>query len=175
RRDQTLQLSEGMQWNRGRHNVRWGTDFRLQQANTHSTQNSRGTFTFTGARTAAVVDGVPVQGTGYDFADFLLGLPQSTSLQYGNLTYNFRGNSWSAFVLDDWRLRGNLTLNLGLQYEYASPYIETNNQIVNLDVSPGFTAAAPVLPGQVGPYSGAFPRGLVNPDRNNFAPRIGIA
>ena len=55
RRDQTLQLSEGMNWNRGRHNLRWGTDIRMQQTNTHSTQNSRGTFTFTGARTAAIV------------------------------------------------------------------------------------------------------------------------
>src|SRR5690606_10027072 len=108
RRDRTLQVSEGMTWNRGRHNLRWGADFRLQRTDTHSTQNSRGSFTFTGARTAAVVDGVPVQGTGYDFADFLLGLPQSTSLQYGDLTYRFRGGSWSAYIQDDWRFSGNL-------------------------------------------------------------------
>src|SRR6185436_4107528 len=126
-------------------------------------------------RTAAVVQGAPVQGTGYDFADFLMGLPQSTSLQYGNLTYNFRGGSWSSYFQDDWRLRGNLTVNLGLRYDYASPYIETNNQIVNLDVSPGFTAAVPVLPGGIGPYNGSFPRSLVKPDRNNVAPRVGIA
>ena len=175
RRDQTLQLSESMNWNRGRHNLRWGADLRFQRTDTHSTQNSRGTFTFTGARTAAVVDNLPVQGTGYDFADFLLGLPQSTSLQYGDLTYKFRGGSWSAFLQDDWRFRGNLTINLGLRYDYASPYTEANNRIVNLDVSPGFTAAVPVLPGEVGPYHGAFPKSLVKPDRNNLAPRVGIA
>src|SRR5262249_61959103 len=123
--DQTVQISDGTIWTSRPNNVRWGTDFRLQQTNTHSTQNSRGTFTFTGARTAAVLDGVPVQGTGYDFADFLLGLPQSTSLQYGNLTYNFRGNSWDVYIQDDWRLRGNLTINLGFRYDYASPYIQT--------------------------------------------------
>jgi hypothetical protein len=175
RRDQTMQFSEGMNWNRGRHNMRWGADFRIQRTDTHSTQNSRGTFTFTGARTAAIVEGSPVQGTGYDFADFLLGLPQSTSLQYGDLTYKFRGGSWGAFLQDDWRFRGNLTLNLGLRYDYASPYIELNNRIVNLDVSPAFTAAVPVLPGETGPYHGAFPRSLVKPDRNNLAPRVGIA
>jgi hypothetical protein len=175
RRDQTVQISDGMNWNRGRHNVRWGADFRLQQTNTHSTQNSRGSFTFTGARTAAFADGSPVQGTGYDFADFLLGLPQSTSLQYGNLTYNFRGTSWAVYIQDDWRLRGNLTINLGLRYDYASPYIETGNRIVNLDVAPGFTAVVPVLPGQSGLYHSAFPRSLVNPDRNNVSPRVGIA
>ena len=96
-------------------------------------------------------------------------------MQYGNLTYNFRGSSWDVFVQDDWRFRGNLTINLGLRYNYASPYTETNNQLVNLDVSPGFTAAVPVLPGQVGPYHGPFPKSLVKPDRNNFAPRVGIA
>jgi hypothetical protein len=175
RRDQTAQFSEGMIWNRGRHNVRWGGDYRIQWTNIHSTQNSRGTFTFTGARTASVVNGTPVQGTGYDLADFLLGLPQSTSLQYGNLTYNFRGSSWDVYVQDDWRFRGNLTFSLGLRYDYASPYIETQNQIVNLDVSPGFTAVVPVLPGQAGPYHGSFPRSLVNPDRNNVSPRVGLA
>ncbi|PYS33947.1 MAG: hypothetical protein DMG14_30655 [Acidobacteria bacterium] len=175
RRDQSAQISDNMIWNQGRHNVRWGADFRLQWTKTHSTQNSRGTFTFTGARSAGVVEGLPVQGTGYDFADFLLGLPQSTSLQYGNLTYNFRGGSWDIYIQDDWRFRSNLTVNLGLRYDYASPYIETSSRIVNLDVAPGFTAVVPVLPGEVGPYHGQFPGSLVNPDRNNVAPRIGIA
>jgi len=45
----------------------------------------------------------------------------------------------------------------------------------NLDIAPGFTAVMPVVPGQIGPYSGQFPRGLVDADRNNFAPRVGIA
>jgi trimeric autotransporter adhesin len=175
RRDQTVQFSDGMNYSRNRHNLRWGGDFRLTQTNTHSTQNSRGSFTFTGARTAALVQGVPVQSTGYDFADFLLGLPQQTSLQYGSLTYNFRGNSWDVFFQDDWRVRGKLTIQYGLRYEYASPYIETNNQLVNLDVAPGFVAVAPVLPGQTSPYHGTFPRSLVKPDRNNVAPRLGIA
>lgn len=175
RLDQTVQFSEGMNWNHGRHNLRWGADFRIQRTNTHSTQNSRGTFTFTGARTAAIDAGLPVQGTGYDFADFLLGLPQSTSLQYGDLTYHFRGGSWSAYIQDDWRFRGNITLNLGLRYDYASPYTEADNRIVNLDASPGFTAVVPVLPGETGAYRGVFPNSLVNPDRNNIAPRIGIA
>ena len=175
RRDQTLQFSDGMFYSRGRHNLRWGGDFRLSQIEMHSTQNARGSFTFTGARTAALENGTPIQDTGYDLADFLLGFPQQTALQYSPLTYNFRGSSWDAFVQDDWRWRGNLTLQFGLRYDYASPYIERNNQIVNLDASPGFLAVSPVLPGQIGPYHGLFPRSLVNPDRNNFSPRIGIA
>jgi hypothetical protein len=175
--NQTMRLTDGLNWNRGKHNVRFGGDASLVRNNIHSTQNSRGTFTFTGARTAAVgTDGKPIQGTGYDFADFLLGLPQQTTLQFGNLTYRFRGSSWDVYVQDDWRLRGNLTVQLGLRYDYASPYTEANNQIVNIDVAPGFTAAVPVLPGASGALTGVvFPKSLVNPDRNNVSPRVGFA
>jgi hypothetical protein len=175
RRDQTLRFSDAMFYTHSRHNFRWGGDFRLTQSEMHSTQNARGGFTFTGARTAAIDNGTPVQGTGYDFADFLLGLPQQTTLQYSPLTYNFRSNSWDAFIQDDWRLRGNVTVQYGLRYDYVSPYVERNNYIVNLDAAPGFTAVSPVLPGQIGPYHGLFPRSLVKPDRNNFSPRIGFA
>jgi trimeric autotransporter adhesin len=175
--NQVIRMSDGLNWNRGRHNLRIGADAQITRNNTHSTQNSRGSFIFTGARTAAVgPDDTPVQGTGYDFADFLLGLPQQTTLQYGDLTYRFRGSSWDVYIQDDWRFRGNLTVNLGLRYDYASPYTEAANKIVNIDVAPGFTAAAAVLPGSIGSLSGiVFPKSLVKPDRNNVAPRVGIA
>jgi len=175
RRDQTVQIQNGVIWSRGRHALRWGGDFRWIQSNLQTDQNARGSFTFTGARTAATNQGLPVEGTGYDFADFLFGLPQLTSIQYGGGKYYFRGTSSDLFVQDDWRLRGNVTFNLGLRYEYVSPVRELNNRLVNLDVAPGFTAVVPVLSGQVGPLTGIFPLSLIKPDRNNFAPRIGIA
>ena len=124
-----------------------------------------------------MVNGTPVQGTGYDFADFLLGAAQQTSIQYSNnQNYKFAANGWDLFVMDDWRLRGNLTVNAGLRYEYIAPFSELNNQLVNLDAAPGFTAVAPVQPGQIGPFTGiVYPSGLIKPERNNWAPRIGIA
>jgi hypothetical protein len=182
-RDQTWSFSDFMIWRQGRHTVRWGGDFRRIQLNTETDNNARGSFTFTGVNTAEMVNGKALPGTGYDFADFLLGVPQLTAVQYGSNNYHFRGNSWDVFLQDDWRLRGNLTVNFGLRYEYFSPFTETNNQIANLDLAPNLLACAglqtacvtPVLPGQSGPFNGEFPATLVRPDRNNFAPRLGIA
>jgi outer membrane receptor protein involved in Fe transport len=161
--NQTLQFGDSMLWARGTHSMRWGGQFRRIQLNTRTNNNARGSFTFTGA------------ASGFDFADFLLGRPQLTSIQYGTNGYRFRANSWNFFFQDDWRILSKLTVNLGLRYEYVSPFTEADNRIVNLDVAPGFTAAAPVLPAETGVFSGQFPSSLVNPDRNNFAPRVGIA
>ena len=181
-RNQTFTYSDNMIWNHGKHTWRWGGDFRRIQLNTETDSNARGSFIFTGLNTSEMVGGQPVANTGLDFADFLLGLPQQTSAQYGVNNYHFRGNSWDLYAQDEWKLRGNLTLNLGVRYEYVSPYTEINNRIVNLDLSPGvlsLTAGPPavavVLPGQVGPYNGPYPDTLVRPDRNNFAPRVGFA
>ena len=160
---QTMQFGDTMLWTRGAHSMRWGGQFRRIQLNTHTNTNARGSLTFTGA------------ASGFDFADFLLGLPQLTSVQYGTDDYRFRADSFNVFFQDDWRILPKLTLNLGLRYEYVSPFTEIDNRIVNLDVSPGFTAAAPVPAAGTGAFSGQFPASLVNPDRNNFAPRVGIA
>ena len=182
-RNQTYTFSDSVVWNRGKHTWRWGGDYRRVELNTETSSNARGSFVFSGFNTSDLDgQGNQVAGTGYDFADFLLGLPQQTSVQYGDDNYHFHGNYWDLYAQDEWKVRGNLTLNLGVRYEYVSPLTEENNRIANLDLSPGVlnpalgaAAAALVLPGQVGPYSGALPASLVRPDRNNFAPRIGFA
>jgi trimeric autotransporter adhesin len=175
-RNQTITGSDNIIWNHGKHTWRWGGDFRRIQLNTETDSNARGSFVFSGANTAQIVNGVPVQGTGFDFADFLLGLPQQTSVQFGANNYHFRGNSWDLYAQDEWKLRGNLTLNLGVRYEYISPFTEINNRIANLILAPtvldpalGTPTVHPVLPGQ------GLPASLMRPDRNNFAPRVGIA
>jgi trimeric autotransporter adhesin len=175
--DQTYSISETVSWNRGKHNWRFGGDYRRILQSFRSARNAEGSFVFTGFATSQYATGntQPAADTGYDFADFLLGFPQQTSLQSGATSYNFRANAFDFFAQDDWRFRSNLSFNLGLRYEYNGPYTEAANQIANLDVAPGFTAAAPVLPGQGGAFNGIFPASLVRPDRNNFAPRIGIA
>jgi hypothetical protein len=161
---QTYTISDSMSLTHGKHGFTWGGDFRRQLVDTSNATNARGTFFFTGG------------ATGLPLADFLLGFAQETSLQSGADEYKFRSKTFDLFAQDNWRIAKNLTFNLGLRYEYVTPFIELSNQLVNLDVAPDFSAVAPVLPGQIGPITGKkFPDGLVNPDRNNFAPRLGLA
>jgi outer membrane receptor protein involved in Fe transport len=157
RRDRVFQWMDTAIWTRGQHSVRVGGDFRRMLTRLYSAPDPNGTFTFNGF------------ATGYDFADFLLGLPLQTTIQYSPYTYRFAANGYDLFVQDSWRVRSNLTFELGLRYEYVSPYSEVANRIVNLSLAPGLASVTPITPAD-----SAYP-GLIKPDRNNFAPRIGVA
>ena len=175
-RNQTTGVTDSFTKVHGVHTVSFGGEFRRVQLNLQTDQNGRGTYAFSGLLTSAFdANHQPLPGTGYDFADFLLGLPQSSSIRFGTNSNYFRSWATNLFAQDDWRPRPNLTLNLGLRYEYFNPFTEKYGRLANLDIAPGFTAVAVVTPDQAGPYSGQFPAGLVNPDRNNFSPRLGLA
>jgi hypothetical protein len=175
--DQTYTVSDTVAWNRAKHNWRFGGDYRRILQSFRSARNANGSFVFTGFATSDYSggSGAAALNTGYDFADFLLGLPQQTSLQSGTDPYNFLASSYDLFVQDDWRVRSSVTLNVGLRYEYNGPYTEAHNRIANLDVGPQFVFATAVQPGETGAAFGTYPASLVQPDRNNFAPRLGLA
>jgi hypothetical protein len=176
RRDQSAAIAPGMTYIRRNHNLSFGGEYRRTQINNLSQQNARGTMTFSGLATSALDEsGQPLAGTGYDFADFLLGRPQSTSIRFGNPDTYFRGAQFSAYSQDDWRVSPGFTLNIGVRYEALRPMREKYGRIANLDIAPGFLGVAPVTPGVAGPYTGAFPQALVETDWNNFSPRMGFA
>jgi hypothetical protein len=175
-RDQTSTVSESLIWIHGVHNMTFGAEFTRRQTNRLADSNARGTFTFSGAVTSLIANGIAVQGTGFDFADFVLGLPATSSVNYGNADKYFRTSSLSFYANDDWRVSTRFSVNGGIRWDYQSPITELYGRLVNLDIAPGYTAIQPVLPGQVGPLSGMrYPDSLVYPDRNNFSPRIGFA
>ncbi|HEX3745822.1 MAG TPA: TonB-dependent receptor [Bryobacteraceae bacterium] len=139
--------------------------------NTTTSLDPRGTFVFTGIATAAIApDGVPITGTGYDFADFLLGRPQSASVSYRNSNVDLRSDALSWFLQDDYRVSRGLTLNLGVRYEYSPPGEEEKGRIANLAIDGYFESTRLVTPETPG-----IPKGLIFPDRNNWAPRLGLA
>ncbi len=160
---------------RRKHNLTFGFLYRRLDQASLSYANARGSFGFSGLLTSELnATGQPVAGTGYDFADFLLGEPQSFALRGSSNDY-FR--SWSAawYAQDDWRPLAGLTINVGLRYEYFAPYTELYGRLANLDLNSGFTAAAVVTPGMSGPYSGSVPTSLVRSMPNNYSPRLGVA
>ncbi len=182
--NQTVSISGGLRKIGRTHSLQAGGDINWIQRNSRGDSNGRGTYSFTGYSTILFdAQGGQVPGTGNDFADFLLGLPYSTSRRfvdpainpYGSNTY-LRSRSWNLFVMDNWRIRANLTINYGVRYEYAGPNYEKYNRLVSLDSSLDFAELVQVFPDEYGTLSGQyFSRSLVNPDRNNFAPRVGIA
>jgi hypothetical protein len=154
-----------------RHNLGIGFLYRRTDLDSLNYQNARGSFTFSGLLTSQLnPQGDPVSGTGFDFADFLLGLPQSTSLEYGDGNYNLRSWATGWYARDDWRPSRGLSINLGIRYEYFAPYTELNGHLADLLVNPGFTGVSVVTPGAVG-----LPSSLIKPDTHAFSPRLGIA
>ena len=160
-RNQTSAVSESVYWNYGRHNMTLGGDFRRQEFNYLSQQNPRGGFTFTGA------------AAGADFADFLLGIPDASTIAFGNADKYFRGSSYDAYVTDDLRVGPELTVNAGVRWEYGSPLTELQGRLVNLDVAPGFAAVVPVT--GIDPVgvltSQHYPDSLLHPDKHAIQPR----
>jgi len=176
-RNQTSNITENLTYViRRKHNITGGIGYRRQQQNPLSYSNSRGSFSFSGILTSGLdANNNPLAGTGFDFADFLLGFPQSSSLQLEAKSNYFRSWSFNWFAQDDWRITPGLSFNLGLRYEYFSPYTELFGRMANLDLNSTITAVAVVTPGKDGPYSGDLPTSLVRPDKNNYSPRFGFA
>lgn len=175
RRIHTFTYGGGVTHVKGRVTTTAGAELVRAQWNTFAEQNARGTLFFGGLSTSGRFNGFPQANTGWDLADFLLGLPQQASLRAGGADTYLRSSTFSAYAQHAIRLTKSLTLNLGHRYEVWRPFTERYNRMVNLDLDAALTRVEPVLPGAAGPFSGAFPRGLVDTDWNNFSPRYALA
>ena len=166
---QTVALSETVSWIKGKHNLRFGGDYRRVHKNVLGGSNATGTFTFTGLFTQNAAGDAT---TGSAIADLLLGLPQSTTINASAAKSYLRDNVLDAYVMDDWRVNRSLTLNYGLRYEYFAPYTEKNGHLamVATNAASGFTSLSEVQAGVGGQSAG-----IVSPYRKAVAPRVGLA
>jgi hypothetical protein len=172
---QTISLSETLSWIHGKHNLRFGGDYRRVHRNFLGGSNSTGSFTFSGKFTE---DAALDPTTGSALADFLLGFPQETNIDAPTSKSYLRDNVWDMYATDDWRALPSLTLNYGLRYEFFAPYTEKYGRLSVVDTNPagGFTQLAEFQSGSTAPFvGGALPASLVYPFHLALMPRLGLA
>ncbi|HKV81595.1 MAG TPA: carboxypeptidase regulatory-like domain-containing protein [Candidatus Sulfotelmatobacter sp.] len=163
--ENTFSWTDMLSWTRGNHNWKFGGGFTPYQENLRFDYIVNGEFDFSGASSTATVN---------EYADFLLGVPISY-IQEASAPSNIRSKNTYFFVQDEWHVRKNLVLTLGLRYEYSTPKIDTQGR--TFSVVPGEQSKrfinAPV--GLVFPGDLNAPHGTNFPDKNDFAPRFGFA
>jgi hypothetical protein len=184
-------FNENVTWTHGRHSMKFGTEIRKEQFTIFQPSTPRGSVQFGEDFTdnpglPANPDGSPTGGS--DFASFLLGVPDGAQLvSLHNVDYH--RNIYAFYAQDDIKVSDKLTLNLGLRYELFSTIKEAHDQQATFDfvtqslivpkgqnqeLTPCLTTGDPPC-AFVLPVNRNGSRGLIEPDLNNFAPRVGFA
>ncbi len=158
RTSQSFQLLDNFTWSKGRHTIKFGGEFRRALIDSFNDNLERGGIVFAPDNGLSTDPGTDI------LAAYYLGYDSFTLANAGNTQRTTSNNGFSFFGQDDFRVRPNLTVNLGLRWEYFGPISEAHNLLANLG-SDGNLA----MVGSDG-VSGAFKR-----DLNNFAPRLGFA
>jgi Carboxypeptidase regulatory-like domain len=163
----TYMVSDVFSKSQGKHTWKFGGEFRYLQVNERNFANPHGGFTFDGTVTG-----------GADFADFLLGATSTTNAPYTQAAEQFldsRTRYGGAFAQDSWKVKSNLTLNLGLRWEVSMPWYDTQGKIQTFN--PGQTSTLfPLSPtGLVFPGDPGIPKTLAPTKYNNVGPRVGLA
>lgn len=171
RHDNTYHYIENMTLIQGSHTMRWGFDIRRFLFNSFFTSFGRGSFQFDGTFT-----GNPV-------ADLLLGMPRRADRNLGEPFHNAMTFSSGYYFQDDWKVTPKLTLNLGLRYELNLPPVERVNKMASFDPRTGTIKVAGGREAFINPATNQLElrsrpdvgRRLWKTDKNNFAPRVGLA
>jgi hypothetical protein len=180
-------------WVKGKHSLKFGYEYEHIWMAVNDNNPLYGSFSYSGGYSlcpSTTVGGVKVPtnanctsvtaavADNY-WADFLFGTTNNYSL--ANLfVAHLRQTMQSTYAQDDWKILPKLTLNLGLRWEYGSPYSEQHNLLSNFDpisqtvltITPGYAQTSSVTPVSAG---GVYGKTLVNPDFGDFGPRLGFA
>ena len=171
-------------WIKGKHSLKFGYEYEHIWMQVQDSNPLYGSFTYGKGysacpATAGTACNNPTAAADTYWADLLFG----TTNNYALATY-FRAHLLqtldSVYAQDDWKVSPTLTLNLGLRWEYGSPYSEANNNLSNFDpatvsmltLTPGFQATSNITPYTGG---GVYGKTLVNPSLGDYSPRVGFA
>jgi hypothetical protein len=163
--DNTFSYSDTLTWSRGKHSFKFGGGISAYQNNTFFAFVDNGQFVFLGTNGLF---------SGNSFADFLLGLPLQYT-QNSAAPSNIRSKFTYGFAQDEWRVRKNLVLSVGLRYEYSTPKSDTMGRTFSIIRGEHSVKFPNAPPGMVFPGDPGAPSGVNYPDRNDWAPRVGFA
>ena len=166
--DNLFVFSNTLSWTKGRNNWKFGASLSPYQDNTKFDFFVNGEFFFSGAPAQGGI------GSGNDFADFLLGLPDEY-LQFGAAPSDIRSKTFYAFAQNEWHVRKNLTLTLGIRYEYSQPKLDTKGRSFSLQLGQRTTVFPNAPIGLLFPGDRGAPIGANLSDKNDWAPRFGFA
>jgi hypothetical protein len=183
----TFQWTDNISWTLGAHSVKFGADIRRDRFSQEGNQFPRSS------------PGFQNQATGYGFADYMLGYMYNNSDAAGLANTQLRATSQAYYITDSWKARSNLTISIGLRYEFVPPWSDKGSSLMNVQI-PLNVAVANVSDPKLHPVfvregTGDFYQGmpirfnpaiaiardgrlgdrLVQADFTNFAPRLGIA
>lgn len=147
---------------RGRHSLKFGYEYQAISTDISDSHPKYGIDSYGGqfTRISGAANNL------YNLADFMFGLRSSYQLT-DTFVAKYRQRMNFMYVQDDFQVTPDLTLNLGLRYEYATPQFEAQNRLSNFD--PNTNTIINATDGSIAD------RATVKPDKNNFAPRFGIA
>jgi hypothetical protein len=174
-------FTDNLSWTHGRHAAKFGTELRFEEFTILEPAAARGAMDFGGG--FLINDNLADPGTGGEaFATFMQGISDGGSITSLNPNIDYRRQIYAVYGLDDIKVNSKFTLNLGLRYELFTTIKEANNNQDTFDFN-SLSLIAPsgqnrVLTPTLGtelPIQNNGSRGLISPDLNNFAPRIGLA
>ncbi len=163
RRSNSFQYTDNVTYTAGAHTLKFGVNFIRRQITEYQTNRGNGRFNFSPAFT----DSRQAGATGHSLASFLLGYGTLLEQDFTLAWTGQRGWEDGLYLADDWRVHKNLTLNLGLRWEYYSPYVEVADRIANFDIA---TATM-----KIAGRDGVDHRLGIQRDLRDWAPRLGFA
>ena len=151
----------------GRHTLKAGVEYQMINTEIQDFHPKYGVDNYTGVFSSPTgTASGSLQQQVFSVADLMFGLRSHYELNNYAVAY-YRQRMYFAYLQDDFKVNSKLTLNLGLRYEFGTPQWEANNKLANLD---------PVGQKMIQASEGdLYSRSLVHPDRNDFAPRFGMA
>jgi len=171
--EHAIEFQGHLTWIHGTHAVKTGVDRTFQAFNVTRAERPSGYYTFARGFTQGPDPATSSAGAGFGVATLLLGAPTGGQFSLDpSLSASQKYYSW--YLQDDWKASRTLTLNLGLRWEYQSPWTDRYNQLAWFD--PDATEPLTKAKGTLR-FAGrdGNPREQSTPDKNNFAPRIGLA